>query len=263
MPSTITPLIANIDITEILLILFTIFFFGLVFYLMREGRREGYPLEEDTTGRLEKIEGFLWWPKPKTFALPHGRGTVSKPDPADRDTRTVAARRLAVWPGAPLVPTGDPMVDGVGAGSYAERAKLPDLDNHGNARIAPMRVLKEFSVVKQDADPRGFDMVGVDGRVAGTVQDLWVDRMESLIRYLEVSVPDGSQTRTILVPFAMCTVDGGKRRVATDSAASNQFKNAPAAPANDQITRYEEERVIGFFGGGYLYSDPSRAEPLV
>jgi photosynthetic reaction center H subunit len=32
---------------------------------------------------------------------------------------------------------------------------------------------------------------------------------------------------------------------------------------NDQITRYEEERVIGFFGGGYLYANERRAEPLI
>lgn len=264
MSSTNTPLFASIDAVEILLWCFTLFFIGLVFYLMRETRREGYPLEEDTTGRLEKIEGLFWWPSPKTFVLPNGQGSVSKPDPADRDTRAVAARRLAVWPGAPLIPTGDPMVDGVGPGSYAERAKVPDLDNHGNVRIAPLRLLPEFAVVKEDGDIRGFSIVGADGRTAGVVKELWVDRMESLIRYLEVETPDGGQsTRTVLVPFAMCTVNRSKRRIATDSAASGQFKNAPAIESMDQITRYEEDRVIGFFGGGYLYSDISRAEPLV
>jgi photosynthetic reaction center H subunit len=260
-----TPLLANIDITELLLLLFVIFFIGLVLYLQRESRREGYPLEEDTTGRLEPIDGFTWWPKPKTFILPHNRGTVAKPDPKDRDTRTVAARRSAVWPGAPLVPTGDPMVDGVGAGAYAERAKVPDIDLHGNPRIAPLRTLAGFSLAKGEADPRGMTVLGADGRVAGTVRELWIDRMESLLRYIEVEVPlgDGGASRNVLVPFTMCTIDGEKRLVKNDSASAHQYKTAPALERNDQITRYEEERVIGFFGGGYLYANERRAEPLI
>ena len=47
-----TYILSNIDVTELAMYLFTIFFFGLILYLRREDRREGYPLEEDTTGRL-------------------------------------------------------------------------------------------------------------------------------------------------------------------------------------------------------------------
>lgn len=263
--NTITPVFANIDLVEILLLLFVFFFFGLVLYLQRESRREGYPLEEDTSGRIEPIDGLAWWPSPKKFILPHNRGIIYKPDPADRDTRAVNARRMAVWPGAPLVPNGDPLVDGVGAASYAERAKVADIDLHGNARIVPLKTLPQFSVVKGEADPRGMTILGHDGRVAGTVRELWVDRMESLIRYLEVDVPaqGGKPARSVLVPFTMCTVDGGKKLVRTDSVSANQFINAPTLERPDTITRYEEDRVLGYFGGGYLYANDLRAEPLV
>lgn len=259
MSQTITPVLANIDLVELLLILFVGFFIGLVLYLQRESRREGYPLEEDTTGRLETIEGAMWWPSPKTFVLPGG-GVVAKPDPADRDRRPVAARRLAVWPGAPLIPSGNPLTDGVGAASFAERAKTPDIDLHGHVRIAPLRTLPSFAIAKQDADPRGMTILGVDGRAAGIVRDVWIDRMESLIRYLEVDLDGG---RVVLAPFAMCTVHGEKRLIKTDSITAEQFKDAPTLERPDQITRYEEERVIGYFGGGYLYATPDRAEPLI
>lgn len=261
---TLTPLFANIDLAEILLLTFTLFFFGLVLYLRREDRREGYPLEEDTTGRLEPLEGLFWFAQPKTFVLPFGRGTVSKPGD-DRDRRQLAVKRVAVWPGAPLIPTGDPMVDGVGAGAYAERAKVPDIDLHNNPRIVPIALLPTFAVAPGDPDPRGMTILGADGREAGTVREIWVDRMESLIRYLEVDVParDNKAARAVLVPFVMCTVNGERRTIKTDSASAHQFINAPNLERTDQITRYEEDRIIGFFGGGYLYANATRAEPLI
>ncbi|NCV58886.1 MAG: hypothetical protein EBW19_02420, partial [Betaproteobacteria bacterium] len=36
-----------IDVAQVVLYLFWIFFFGLVVYLQREGKREGYPLLSD------------------------------------------------------------------------------------------------------------------------------------------------------------------------------------------------------------------------
>jgi photosynthetic reaction center H subunit len=257
-------MISGIDLTEVLLLLFVLFFFGLILYLRREDRREGFPLEEDTTGRLEPIEGFLWFARPKKFVLPFGGGIIYKPHPNDRDRRPLKVRRLAVWPGAPLIPTGDPMVDGVGAGAYAERDKKPDVDLHGAPRITPLSATHSFKVVKEDANPIGMTMIGADGRVAGKVVDLWIDRMESLIRYVEVEIPlADAKTRRVLVPFAMCTVSRDKGEVVTNSASAHQFANAPAIGSDSQITRYEEDRVIGFFGGGYLYANDRRAEPLI
>jgi len=49
-----TYLLSNVDVTELSMYIFTIFFIGLILYLRREDRREGYPLEEDTTGRLDR-----------------------------------------------------------------------------------------------------------------------------------------------------------------------------------------------------------------
>ena len=64
-------------------------------------------------------------------------------------------------------------------------------------------------------DPRGMDVLGDDGRVAGTVCDVWVDRSEVLVRYFEVALK-GTQ-RTVLLPFNMSRVDGGRRQVKVKS----------------------------------------------
>ena len=47
---------SNIDVAQVVLYAFWIFFAGLVFYLRREDRREGYPLESEVGRR--GIAGF-------------------------------------------------------------------------------------------------------------------------------------------------------------------------------------------------------------
>ena len=69
--------VSGIDLVDVCLWAITKFFFGLIFYLRREDRREGYPLESDTTGKQE-ASGTFWMPPKKTFYLPHGRGTLSQ-----------------------------------------------------------------------------------------------------------------------------------------------------------------------------------------
>ena len=111
--------IGNLDVAQIVLYAFFVFFAGLIFYLRREDRREGYPLEDEAAGRL-KDPGFLLIPAPKTFRRSDGR-QVSAPN-FRADTRSINATKTEPWPGAPLQPNGDPMLAGVGPGSYAERA---------------------------------------------------------------------------------------------------------------------------------------------
>ncbi len=59
---------AYIDVAQLAIWAFWIFFFGLVYYLRREDHREGYPLEGDQGGTQ------TGWPAPdkkKTYILPH------------------------------------------------------------------------------------------------------------------------------------------------------------------------------------------------
>ena len=41
-------------------------------------------------------------------------------------------------------------------------------------------------------------VIGADGATAGTVKDVWIDRAEALIRYLEVDVATPSGVRSAL-----------------------------------------------------------------
>lgn len=250
-----------LDVAEACWYLFLIFFAGLILYLRREDRREGYPLEADTTGVREDDTGLFFFATPKTFELPHGRGRKVAPD-RRRETRKLNARRTAVWPGAPIEPLGDPLVDGIGPAAYAERANVPDVLHDGTPKIVPLALAKGYELAKGDADPRGYRVIAADRVVAGVVKDVWVDRMEFLIRFLEVELA-GAPGQRRLLPMGMAVIDRGSRAVRVRSIGSSQFVNVPQPARSDQITFYEEERVMAYYGGGYLYGMPGRAESLL
>lgn len=262
------------DITALVLTLFTLFFIGLVIYLRREDRREGYPIEDDVTGRAEPAQGLFFVAQPKGFRLAHGGGVVFKPDGV-RDAREFPATRRSRVSGTPFQPVGDGMLAGVGPGAYAERAKTPDLTDHGDLKITPLRNAPDFVVDKRDPDPRGMTVLGADRMPAGVVSDIWVDRGEIMVRYLEVALTAAAPTtglsvvgaegatRRVLLPMPMAVVSRGARTVKVDAILAGQFAAVPALASADAVTRDEEERIAAYYGAGYLYAKPSRTEPLL
>ncbi|MGV8938207.1 MAG: photosynthetic reaction center subunit H [Allorhizobium sp.] len=254
----------SLDVAQVVLYAFWVFFAGLIWYLRQEDRREGYPLEEDVTGRYNK-HPFLFVPPKKTFVLPHGQGTKQVPDFV-RDTRTLAARRIAPAPGYPIEPIGNPLLAGVGPGSWAERAEKPDMTAHGDARIVPMRVAEGFSIAKGDVDPRGLFVLGCDRQQAGIVTDVWVDRAEYVIRYYEVAVGAGEMARNVLLPNNFVVVQrgrGGIRHLYVHAITSEQFADIPATAKPETVTLREEDKIMGYFGGGLLYALRQRQESLL
>ena len=249
------------DIAALMLLLFTMFFLGLIIYLRREDRREGYPIEDDVTGRPEPGMGFFFAAQPKAFALPNGGGTVYKPDGV-RDAREFAVGRRSRVSGTPFQPTGDPMLAGVGPGAYAERAKTPDLTEHGSLKIAPLRNAPGFSTDPRDPNLIGMTVLGADGVAAGVVSEVWVDQGEFLVRYLEVQLTAGP---SVLLPMTMAAVSrGGARKVVKVNAIlASQFAGVPTLASPDQVTRDEEERICAYYGGGLLYATRARTEPLI
>ena len=251
-------LVGSIDVAELALASFFLFFIMLVFWLRREDRREGYPLEHEISGMVESMGGPLSMASPKRFRLPFDRGVVVAPIRREqgREPVNIAAKRLENFPGAPYTPTGNPLADGVGPASYAQRARWPDQDAHGRARIVPLAGEASISVWSGGRDPRGMSVTAADGVVAGTVRDLWIDRAEHQVRYLEVETTGG---KIVLAPMAMASVSS--KGVSIDAINAADYDGVPQLETPGQITRYEEERVIGYFGGGYLYASTDRQEP--
>jgi len=217
-------IVGSIDVAQVTLYVFWIFFAALLWYIRKEDRREGYPLEHDVTRQYDK-------------------------DP---------------WLFLASKPTGNPMLSGVGPGAWAERADKPDLAADGKALIAPMSVATEFSIAEGDPDPRGLPVMDMNEEIAGTVSDVWVDRAEQMIRYFQVDVAGGGTALLPHNFCRLGTLGRSRGKVLHVKAImASHFADVPGTAAPDQITLLEEEKIMAYYGAGTLYATPERQEPLL
>lgn len=248
----------NIDVAQMVLYAFWLFFAGLLWYLRQEDKREGYPLEHNDGSPHTLVDGFPGRPDPKTFILPHGGTRIAPVEWKPHHREVVNARAVAGFPGAPIEPLGDGMLDGIGPGSWANRADEPDLTFEGLPKIVPLRVDADYSINPGDPDPRGKTVYGADDVAAGIVIDAWVDRSERLFRYFEVQV--GS--RTVLLPANFSRVRGDGT-IKVHSVLAKHFANVPGLRNPEQVTLLEEEKIGAYYGAGTLYASPDRLGPLL
>ena len=245
-----------IDVAQVALYAFWIFFIGLIIYLRKEDKREGYPLISDRSDAV-RVEGFPRMPAPKVFLLPHG-GSVMAPR-EEPPQPTFDAIPVAGWPGAPLQPVGDPMMAGVGPVASALRADTPDLTfETGANRIVPLRVATDHVIDPEGPDPITMEVIGADGVLGGVVTDVWIDRAETVVRYLEVTLAAGP---SVLLPMPLAKLDLKARRIVVRSILGSQFADAPQLASADQVTLREEDRIAAFYAGGNLLAEPRRLEP--
>lgn len=253
----------HIDLALVVLYLFWIFFFGLVFYLNRESTREGFPAISEATGR-EISHGILGLPEPKVFRLKDGENTTAPhPEPDEEPHQAVG---VAPWSGAPLMPKGDPMKAEFGPGAYAPRADRALRTYHGDLKITPLRDMPDFHIVSADRDPRGLPVIAGDGKIAGEVKDIWIDREEQIIRYLEIDI----EGRSVLAPMTLARVGGRlakfgvwRPEVKIKALLSDQFAGVPAIKDPNSITLLEEDKVTAYYGAGTFYATPQRSDTLI
>ena len=243
----------DFDLASLAIWLFWIFFAGLVYYLQTENMREGYPLRDDQDG-VPANESLFPLPKEKTFILRDGKGTLTVPSREYEDAKMrtdLALAQSSPSTGSPWIPTGDPMVDGVGPAAWAPRRDAPELDAHGHVKIKPMSMLPDFKV-SAGRDPRGKAVVGRDGEVVGRVTDMWVDVPEALVRYLTVDLNPEGTGKTRLIPINLAKI--GTDRVTVRSLKAGNWDNVPATKSMEQVTLLEEDKITAYYAGGTLYA---------
>lgn len=266
-----------IDVAQLLLYVFWLFFVLLVLYLNKESRREGFPLRfhENDKGAPSTEHKV---PTPKAYDLMHGE-TVMLPSGKNDDHRELNATPLGAWPGAPLVPNGNAMIDGLGAAAWAERSDTPDLTTEGTPRLVPLSELPadEFFIPEKSPDPRGMDVVACDGNVVGQIAEIFVDRMEFLPRYYKVALISG---KTVLLPMMYVKVkrrnrapeegtlnqrlmDGRDKEIRVGSLNSAQFEDVPMIANPSIVTLLEEDKIQAYYGGALVYGSPQRTESFI
>ena len=239
----------NFDLASLSIWLFWLFFAGLIFYIQRENQREGYPLQ-DEEGNPGPNSTFPM-PSDKTFLRPHGQPSVTVPSGQRADRADLALQRSVQNDGFPHIPTGNPLADGVGPASWANREDRPEIDAHGHAKIKPMAGQPDF-FVSAGRDPRGLPVLGKDDQVVAHVTDMWVDAPEHMVRYLELELePEYGQGKR-LVPITMARVK--ERWVEVASLRSGHFDGVPRTASPDQVTKLEEDKICAYYAGGKLYS---------
>ena len=87
-----------IDVAQLVLYVFWIFFAGLIYYLIRENHREGYPMDSDRG----VVGGWPPAPAPKTYRLADGREVMAPRQEAP--PQPLNAERAYRSPAAPLEP---------------------------------------------------------------------------------------------------------------------------------------------------------------
>jgi photosynthetic reaction center H subunit len=249
-----------IDVAQLVLYAFWIFFGGLVVYLTLESKREGFPLITSRPG--ERLDGILPMPSPKKLRLRDGTVRLV---PSLEPEEIVNAAQAQKFEGAPWVPLGDPMQDGVGPAAYALRSTEPEKTFEGTDRTVPMRADPAYWVAPEDHDPRGWEVVCADGVTAYDVRDFWVDRAENQARYIEVALPDAPDSRGIVVPMELVVVKKRARggAVKISSVTGAQLAAAPIPESPTSITAREEDRIQAYFASGELYALPGRMGPLL
>jgi photosynthetic reaction center H subunit len=238
------------DAVELLIWAFLIFFGGLVYWLRREDKREGYPMV-DISPVGQPIEGFPKMPEVKVYKRPFKEPTQM---PHHYGSSKVSAVRLLRFPGAPLVPVGNPLLAEVGPGAYPLREDEPLL-SHGTPQVVPLRVARDWSVAAGDCDPRGFPVLDSRRTPVGTVSELWVDRSVKILRYLEVTltIPE-APGRRVLVPIYYTDINGRRQRMVVRCLLAYQFADVPGLAAPDQITAREEDRISTYYASGLIFS---------
>ena len=251
------------DVAQITLYGFWIFFAGLIYYLHREDKREGYPLETDL-GARRTVQGFPEVPSAKTFVMAHGHGVSLAPRQEEK-MPIRNATPVARFEGAPLSPLGNPLVDGIGPAAWCGRSDVPELSwDDAGPMIVPLRAAREFFLTDQDPNPIGMTVLGADRRVVGVVREAWIDRSEVVLRYLETELDASLGGGTRLIPVNFCDkIDRARQTIFISALLASQFVQIPTLAQPDQVTLLEEDKILGYFGGGRMYATPKRQEPLL
>jgi len=252
----------QIDAVEVLVIAFFVFLSGLIYYLRREDKREGYPLD-DSGSRRGRIEGFPPAPPPKFFRLLEG-GTTAMPH--EHPATPIAAEPLGASPGAPLIPLGDTLRSELGPAAYPRRRNEP-MFVLGEPQLRPLAQAHGWKIADGDPDPRGMQVVDAERAEVGVVREIWIDRGAKILRYLEVSRESGASnpleterlaTDRALVPIYYADIDARRRVIRVRTLLAREFDDVPRPARSDQITAREEDHLNAFYAGATLYGGARR-----
>ena len=149
-------------------------------------------------------------------------------------------------------------------GTTSHEAATPAHASTG-AALARLDELDDYKVADGYPDPRGWDVKARDGRKAGEVKHLLVDRQAMRVAYLEVELDrelyagaDRDRDRVVHVPVQQARLDDDRDEVLVDLdrtalaglGPADRMRPAPGSP--DAQRRFFGNRARGAAGEQYL-----------
>lgn len=248
----------QIDIPTLASWAFVLFFVALVFWLQRQSKREGYPLRASPF-TSERMDGFPPPPEPMTYILNEG-GTTEAPHHFEQ--APTSARPMHLFDGTPFIPLGNPLLAGIGPGSWVMKKDEPALNEQGELALQPLRAMPGWSVQEKDADPRGMAVYDWRWTDIGRVVDVWIDRGSKTIRMLEVETNADIHARRVLVPIFHAVIRGKARTMRVTALWAHQLADVPMPANPDIITGREEERLNAYYSAGRFYRNDPTVVPV-
>ena len=91
--------------------------------------------------------------------------------------------------------------------------------------------------------------------------EIWIDRSETVARYLEIALTPAFGGRTVLAPMTMVDVQDGL--VVVESIIAAQFGYVPGIKSPNEISALEEDQITAYYAAGTLFATPARSEPII
>jgi sporulation protein YlmC with PRC-barrel domain len=104
------------------------------------------------------------------------------------------------------------------------------------------------------SDIEGRDVIGLDDKVIGTVEELYIDYDEHTLRYATVDVGGflGIGAKTVLIPFEMLQWSGKQLYLPVQKQV---IEKAPEFDPMAEYDRAYEERVTGAWGSDAYWTE--------
>ena len=134
-------------------------------------------------------------------------------------------------------------------------------DRYNTANLSSLADMTDYEVEDGEPDPRGWEVLGADGRRVGEVDDMLIDEAALKVRYLDVDIDErgiglDAADRHVLVPVEAARVDEDRECVVVDRLSVASLRNVRGrtewgaldrAGNRDEarVTRAEEELAVG------------------
>lgn len=199
--------------------------------------------------RIDEVEQVVWVPglnRSQLEGVPAYDHDPSVLTP-EYEARLESIFRDYATPPRPAAGRTDTAAGGRASGYQAGITRRAPAATTSSGRLAALATMSEFEVAPGEIDPRGWDLILGDWRLAGTVHDLIFDTDALRVRYLdcELTLP-GSGGRHILVPITAARLDTGEVAVFLDGVTTETLRDLPSFPGLPLAPEFEE-RVHQFF----------------